>query len=198
MKNIHKNIELKNIEGELWVDLPQWEGIYQISNLGRIKSLQRTKKHKSGGIQVVKARIKAQKFNKDGYLMVELCKDSKSYTRYVHRLVAQVFILNPDNKRTVNHKKGNITDNRSSELEWATHSENHKHAYRELGRVSNKNMLGRDGHNPKSKPVICITTGESYKSAKSAARLTGINKRSILDVCHGKQQLAKGHLFKFI
>jgi hypothetical protein len=197
MSNIYTIIDLADLTGEKWMDLPEWEGYYQVSDLGRIKSLRRTKKHTWGGEQVVKERIKAQKFNKDGYLMVELCKDKKSYTRYVHRLVAQVFILNPENKRTVNHKKGVITDNRAVELEWATYSENHKHAYRELGKLPNKAMEGRYGHHPNAMGVLCVTTGEVFKSAKSAAKLMNVNKRSILDNCHGKQEMAKGYKFKF-
>ena len=71
-----------------------------------------------------------------GYLSVCLRKAGRTACRSVHSLVAQAFVANPHNKRTVNHKNGIVTDNRRVNLEWSTHSENHKHAYRTLGRVN--------------------------------------------------------------
>jgi hypothetical protein len=201
----YNNLSLDNLtevneEGilitEEWCAINEWSGLYEISTFGRVKSLPRLRRNRNGFTKA-EARIKSQKKDKEGYLLVELCKDSKSYTHKVHRLVAIAYLPNPENKRTVNHKKGHLFDNRVFELEWATHSENHKHAYRELGRESNKPMLGRYGHSPNSKPVICITTGEVFKSAKSAAKLMNVNKRSILNNCHGKQDMAKGYKFIF-
>ena len=102
---------------ETFKDISGYKGDYQVSNLGRIKSLKFTEK------------ILRQKNDGHGYLVVNLYnKGSKS--KKVHRLVAIAFIPNPENKKTVNHKKGIKTDNRAKELEWATYSENHLHSFR--------------------------------------------------------------------
>lgn len=182
---------------EEWRPIPNWEELYHISNHGRIKSLE--KKVKAGmGYRVIKEKILKPKVDKDGYLLINLSIDSRPITYKVHRLVAESFIPNPENKPQVNHKKGVKSDNRALELEWSTQSENQKHAYRELNKKSSKGMAGKYGLDPRSKPVLCLTTGIYYVSAKDAARQTGVNKRSILDTCNGKQSFAKGMEFKFI
>lgn len=93
-----------------------YKGIYQVSNLGQIKSIPRK--------YVTKERLLNQ-YNRNGYLCVGL--QGPKY-RYVHILVAEAFIPNPENKPTVNHKDGNKHNNRVDNLEWATYSENLKHA----------------------------------------------------------------------
>jgi len=103
---------------EIWKDIPNYDGLYQISNLGRIKSLGGKSNHK-------KDIIMKQKLEKYGYMRISI--KNKSYL--VHRLVAKAFIPNLENKRTVNHIDGNKLNNNFNNLEWATDSENLKHAY---------------------------------------------------------------------
>jgi hypothetical protein len=92
---------------EVWKDVVGYEGLYQVSNLGRVKSVERYKDN-NGTKQLVKERILKQGENKKGgYLKVDLWKNNKSKTLYVHRLVAIAFIDNPTNKPTVNHIDGN-------------------------------------------------------------------------------------------
>ena|SRR5665213_468651 len=95
---------------------------------------------------------------KAGYLTVALRIDGRSITHYVHKLVAQAFIPNPKNKRTVNHKKEPKTNNLKSNLEWATYGENHAHAYKYLGREAAASI-----------PVI-NGEGQRFKSSAEAAR----------------------------
>lgn len=110
---------------ENWKDIKGYEGIYQVSDLGRVKSLSRL-----CGRVVVGERILKQSFTKDGYKRVRLLHNDKDVTRTVHRLVAEHFLPNDDPKMTVNHKDGNKTNNDVSNLEWVNRSEQMIHAYK--------------------------------------------------------------------
>lgn len=114
---------------EEWRDIEGYEGIYQVSNLGRVKALER--------ILIIPEKIMTNTLTEVGYLQVRLTKNKSAKSELVHRLVAKAFIPNPDNKPEVNHKLGIKTDNRVTELEWNTKSENQLHAYKVLGKKSN-------------------------------------------------------------
>lgn len=113
---------------EIWKPIKDWEFLYEVSNLGRVKSLERKVSAKNGAKRTVKERI--LKFNDSrGYLLVHLSKSQHNTKGYkVHRLVAEAFIPNPQGKPCVNHINGIKTDNRVENLEWVTHLENSRHA----------------------------------------------------------------------
>ena len=113
---------------EIWKDIKDYEQLYVVSNTGKIKSLAR--KNTNGGI------LKPS-HNKDGYLQVILCKNGKTKCFKCHRLVAEQFIPNLNNKPEVNHIDGNKENNDISNLEWVTTSENVIHAFKKELRVSN-------------------------------------------------------------
>ena len=127
--------EIDNIEKtEQWKDIIGYEKLYQVSDLGRVKSSGRMVVAKKNSLSFKKERIMKQAVDK-GYLKCCLTHESKKFTAKIHRLVAIAFIPNPENKPEVNHiglrpdgKQGNKSDNRAVSLQWNTLSENRKHA----------------------------------------------------------------------
>lgn len=119
---------------EIWKDIKDFEGLYQVSNLGRIKRL--PKKVYNNGLKnknkyfISKEIILKPSTISKGYKGVILTKDKKRYPKKVHRLVAQEFIPNPENKPQINHIDCNKTNNSVENLEWCTNSENQIHAYK--------------------------------------------------------------------
>lgn len=115
------------MKDEIWKDCKHYEGLYQVSNYGRVKSLERDVVGKNGMIIHVKEKYMIQRDNGHGYLFVNLWKYNKGRHEYVHRLVAMAFIPNPENKPTVNHKDEDKQNNHVDNLEWMTYEENNNY-----------------------------------------------------------------------
>lgn len=130
----------------------------------------------------------AQHQLRNGYLSLKLYKDHKPYTRMVHRLVAAAFM--GESELEVNHKDGNKTNNRVSNLEYVSRSVNMMHAYA-MGLIP--------AHAPKmqGKRVKCLTNGKVYESIHDASKALGIDRHEIRKVCNGKRKSAKGFRFVF-
>ena len=115
---------------EIWKDIVGYEGLYQVSNVGRVKSLNRTTITSTGGKREWKECVlKPLISNSKKYCHVSLYKNNRQKLMSIHRLVAIQFIPNPENKNEVNHIDGNISNNTIYNLEWRTRSENQLHAY---------------------------------------------------------------------
>jgi hypothetical protein len=115
---------------EYWKDVVGFEGLYKISNYGKVKALEKQRISGRGGLYTYPQRILKPSTTNRGYLLVTLQYYSTPYYKLVHRLVAEAFIPNPKKLPEVNHLKGKKKDNRSWMLEWTTRSQNAKHAVR--------------------------------------------------------------------
>ena len=166
---------------EHWKEIAGYEGLYEVSDIGRVKSLWHGKE-----------KILKPLNNTRGYLQVMLCKDGHTKRLLVHRLVADAFIQNPNNLGTVNHKDEVKTNNTVSNLEWMSRKDNNNYGNRNK-RVSEA----------LSKPVQMFdkSTGEllsTFPSTKEAERVTGINQGSISHCCNGKLKSAGGYIWKYL
>lgn len=166
---------------EEWKDIDGYEGLYQISNLGRVKSL------KFGKEKILKPK------KGKGYLRIGLCKKGKYKHYYVHRLVASTFIENPYNLPQVNHKNEDKTNNSVDNLEWCTSKYNINY-----GTGHKRSALNHINHPSFSKKVLCVETGIAYNSMRQAQRETGIAQQSISHCCLGKRKTAGKLHWKYI
>jgi len=125
---------------EIWKDIKGYEGAYQISNLGRVKTLRRKIKHPRHGEYLRPEKILRPRINHHGYLRVAFNVNKVTKDFFVHRLIAIAFIPNPHNYATINHMDGNKLNNDISNLEWCTQPENLSHAHR-IGLCDKKGIL---------------------------------------------------------
>lgn len=157
---------------EIWKDIEGYDGFYQVSNLGRVKS--------------VKSKyLRKLNLTHDGYCKINLSSNGETHWFRVHRLVAQAFIPNPENKPEVNHIDEDKTNNNVDNLEWVTRKENANHGtlYTRLSKINGK-------------PVICVESGVTYDSISQCARLMNIQQSSISQMLSGKRKSAGGYTFK--
>lgn len=184
-----------NLDNEIWVPVNGYEGIYEVSNMGRIKTLARTY---YGGVCPVIMKEKLRKFHtkKKGYLALLLSKDTIDVNTTVHRVVAKNFIPNPENKPQVNHKNGNPSDNRVENLEWCTNQENMTHSWKVLNRKSWPQPKGADS--PLSKKICCDNFGLVFNSIKEACEILDVNNTRVTEVCKDIKVHTKGLTFRFI
>ena len=158
-------------KNEIWKDVPNYEGLYQISNFGRLKSVKKD--------IILTCKIRGNKYNS-----TQLYKKDNGKQFLLHRIVAQTFIPNPNNLPQVNHINGIKTDNRVENLEWVSASENINHAYK-LGKIAGQ-----------SKIVLNTNNGIFYESAKKAAESININYCTLRAMLNGQNPNKTN--FKFV
>lgn len=186
---------------EIWKDIQGYEGLYQVSNLGRIKRLcYHTDNLLLGVKSFYKERIKKLSSDKDGYLWCTLWSKEKSKLLRVHRAVCTAFIPNHENKPCVNHKNGIKNDNRLENLEWVTRSENDLHAYRTGLRTVNKTALGKTGYESSTGKVVMQYDKNKnfireFGSIRQAEQILKI--KHISSVCRGKRKYSGGFIWRY-
>ena len=175
---------MKNVfyfKNEIWKDIENYEGLYQVSNLGRIKSLHK-RHHQEEHIIIQKI--------KRGYYQVGLTKNGKRKWHQVHRLIAQAFIPNPNNFPQVNHKDENKLNNSIENLEFCTASYNNTYGTR-IQRVAEKT----------SKKIIQYDLNNNfikeYKSITEAGKENNLDISSIVKCCKGKYKTYKNFIWKY-
>ena len=165
---------------EIWKDVVGYEGLYQVSNLGNVKSFCKSKIH-----------IKKCTLNDKGYLVITLSKNKKHKTFRVHKLVAETFLLNQNNYLEINHKDGNKLNNCVDNLEWCNRSYNVTHAWKnKLNKGASKKVLQYDLRNNLIAEFI---------SSSEASRILHINGGNIRACCNHsyRHKTAGGYIWRY-
>lgn len=178
MSNLFKHV---NPDGdEEWRDVAGFEGLYQVSNFGRVRGVKRV----VAGNRVLQPKILTSKGVR--YQSVDLWKDNKGHNKLVHRLVAEAFIPNPHNLPQVNHIDADLTNNCVDNLQWATASENHNDA------------VARRGHDYRYRIAVkCLETGQIFDSISAAGRSVDADATQIIESIQSKS-CCKGRTFVYI
>lgn len=200
MKSYWKDLGIENLvnieDGKMeeWMPINGYEGLYQVSNLGRVKGLGRRFVYASFGYITTEDKIISQKVATTKYLDVRITKNSKAKSFSVHRLVAEAFIKNELSKKTVNHIDSDRSNNYYKNLEWNTYSENAKHSFK-MGRNAVFQTY-HDGAHPMAQRIKCTTLDLEFDTVKDACKKLNVNRSSILQVCKGKIVSTKGLHFR--
>lgn len=171
---------------EIFKDIPGYEGLYQVSNLGRVKSFKKSNRYPNQDFHYLKGSV-----NHGNYKSVWLCdKNNNNIRHYVHKLVANAFIPNPNNLPCINHIDEDKSNNAANNLEWCSYSYNNSYGTHNIRmRIS------------KSKPVSQFTLDgiwvATYASSTIATEILKCNRNAITRCCNGETKTAKGYIWKW-
>ena len=158
-------------------DIKGYEGLYAVTSCGKVWSYRSKKFLKLGK-------------NYWGYKQAILSKNGKTKAFSVHRLVAEAYIPNPDNKPQVNHKNEVKTDNYINNLEWVTHKENCNYG-------THNERISEKLKKVKCKPVLCVELNKVFESTLAAEAETGVSNSNISSVCNGRRKTAGGYHWQY-
>lgn len=189
-----QGIFVMNMEDEIWKDIPNYEGLYQVSNWGRVKSMERVIHFPANHRNKTYSRIQKERIVRPitmgGYLGFNVGRKKKMY---VHRAVALAFIPNIDNKTDVNHIDGDKYNNHLENLEWVTRKENMRHAF-------SNGLVGY--HNPSNKKKVRISLPNGFEKVfeciENAAKYIGVCTSGVSRACSGIRPHAGGYKCEFV
>lgn len=170
---------------EVWKDISEFEGLYQVSNLGRVRN--------RDGL------VKQTKTNNRGYIQICLHKQGKSYYKLMHRVVAEAFIPNPNELPQINHKDEDKNNNTIQNLEWCTNMYN-RHFGTSIQRMAQHHNYSEVAK-ASSKPVLQLKDGmviKQYESVMAASREVGISDSAIRQVCYGRNKNSAGFQWQYM
>ena len=184
---------------EVWKDIEGFEGLYQVSNKSRVRSLDwyQTRYSRNGKeyLQLHKGRILKTRLNPSGYPYVNLYKDGVMISKTLHRLVAIAFIPNPDNLPFINHKDENPANPSISNLEWCTPSYNVNY-----GTAIERQVEAFKINGGNSKKVLCVETGEIFRSGREAADFAGVTPQAVCMALKHRNRCKKagGYTWRYV
>ena len=167
---------------EIWKDVAGYEGLYKVSSIGRVRSLDRIIKGKR--TIPFKGRLLLSAISGGGYPWIMLCNKGEEKYKTIHRLVSIAFILNPKNKPCVNHIDGDKTNNHIFNLEWVTHKENVQHAYK-IGLRDSQHLIGENSRQSHLTKQDVLDIREKYSNGTKQyvlAREYGVTSTAILKI----------------
>ena len=171
---------------EIWIDVPGFEGLYQVSNTGRIKSFKKSSKHGCQAEHFLKPTLAS-----NGYYQVTLYGELKKKKFQVHRLIAQCFIPNPENLPQINHKDENPANNSADNLEWCTAAYNSAYGTARLRMMITKSKMVEQ----------YLPSGQflaRYVCSSIAQEITGISHKLIQQCCSGSIKSACGYVWRYV
>lgn len=171
---------------EIWKDIKNYENLYQVSNLGRVKSLKRYVNHSGNSKRIVNEKILKPVIDDTKYFVVSLWKNNNHTRPHIHRLVAETFIPNLENKPHINHIDGNKLNNSVNNLEWCTPKENIIHAYK-IGLNKNNRIINQYDLNGNF-----IKTWNNIKEAQIFYKTTHIG-----ECCRGTRNQTKNYIWEY-
>ena len=190
---------------EIWKEVKGYEGLYQVSNLGNIRSLERItifesenqhKKYKAN--RHIKCKMKKPTVNKCGYYKTVLYKNGKKINVLVHRLVAEAFLPNLNNKPTINHIDGNKLNNKLDNLEWATYPEQQLHVNHILGKKSIISKQCREKSAEQLRKKVKRSDGKIYNSIREASKDSNAHSGNIVRCCKGILNKTGGYSWEYV
>lgn len=172
---------------EVWKDITGYEGLYQVSNLGRIKSFRKWNRDAGENERLLNPTI-----SNNGYMQVTLYRSQNDRHKFlVHRLVAQEFVENPNNFGAVNHKDENRLNNKAENLEWCTLSYNNAYG---TARIRGSVTKGQKVEQLTLEGILLAT----YESLLIASMITGFTAHCIKDCCQGKTRSGSGYIWRYV
>ena len=189
---------------EIWKPVVGYENYYEVSSIGRVRSLPREVKFINGSTRKLNGKILKPMVSQYGYEYVMLAYNGKQTSKFIHRIVAETFLCKSDDSSEVNHIDGDKHNNHVDNLDWVTHKQNIQHSFaiglhkippsehmRQIGKIGNKISTDRA-----SMPVLCVTDNIAFVSQRAADRYYGYRLGSVRDVISKRHGKFKGKLFR--